>query len=244
LINGVAATSSSSIVKNGDVLSLRTTLPNVFGSDGLVALTVGTLTSNWQVSVRNPSVVYYKRRGAPNTFLDNWYSSGTSDVYYAVPFTATTSNPIRYFSMGVNNGVLSDVYLYSNNSADDKPDSLLGTATINNYFTSSSSYSYPDGQFTGTGQASTFTDANNTVYWLSTMVQGKFGSGINLIENNKYWIVFKWNNNQPHDSRVEASTGASFDFSQMKGSPDAINWSNISSGIFANGEVPAMFFTD
>ena len=85
------------------------------------------------------------------------------------------------------------------------------------------------------------------MYWISSKIQGKFGSGIALTANTKYWLVIKWNNNFPHDERVDASylngsINYTFDFSQAKGSADGVTWSNIQ--ILGSGVVPAMFMTD
>jgi hypothetical protein len=244
LVNGVVQTQFPAILNQGDQIALRTTLASTFGSSGAATLTIGTRAANWVVSTRKPSGKYYKRRGAANTYLDNWYSDGTTHAYYAIPFMPNASFSGRYFSLGFSNGSTDSVLLYSNNVNSDAPDALLTTATIGSFFNESTSFTYPYNGYSVTGSGTTFTDTSNAVYWLSTMIQGKFGSGINLNASSKYWIVVKWNNNFPHDSRVEASTGASFDFSQMKGSMDGVTWTNISTGILSAGAVPAMFVSD
>jgi hypothetical protein len=244
LVNGVIKTQWPTIVNQGDQISIRTTLASNFGATGTITLTVGTRSSNWVVSSRKPSAKYYKRFGATNAYVQDWYTSGTTYTYYAIPFIANSSFAVRYFALGLYNGSTDSVYLYSNDAVNDVPSSLLSTATLTSVFSDSTSYTYPNGGYTSTASSTTYTDASNVVYWVSGKIQGKFGSGINLAANNKYWIVVKWNNNFPHDDRVDASTGSSFDFSQAKGSSDAVSWSNVTTGILNAGAVPAFFMTD
>jgi hypothetical protein len=244
LVNGVIKTQLPTIVNQGDQISIRTTLASTFGASGTITLSVGTRSSNWVVSSRKPSAKYYKRFGAANAYVQDWYTSGTTYTYYAIPFIADSSFAMRYFALGLYNGSTDSVYLYSNDSVNNVPSSLLSTATLASTFSDSTSYTYPNGGYTSTSSSTTYTDASNVVYWVSGKIQGKFGSGINLTANNKYWIVVKWNNNFPHDDRVDASTGATFDFSQAKGSSDGVSWSNINTGILSAGAVPAFFITD
>ena len=244
LVNGVIKAQLPTIVNQGDQISIRTTLASGFGTSGTITLSIGTRSSNWVVSSRKPSAKYYKRFGAANTNIQDSYTSGTTYTYYAIPFIAGSSFVMRYFALGLYNGSTDSVYLYSNDSVNNVPSSLLSTATLASTFSDSTSYTYPNGGYTSTSSSTTFTDASNVVYWVSGKIQGKFGSGINLTANNKYWIVVKWNNNFPHDDRVDASTGATFDFSQAKGSSDGASWSNINTGILSAGAVPAFFITD
>jgi hypothetical protein len=244
LVNGVIKTQLPTIVNQGDQISIRTTLASNFGAAGTISLSIGTKSSNWTVSTRKPSVKYYKRRGAANSYLDNWYSDGTTHTYYAIPFIPSASFSMRYFSLGVSNGTTDSAYLYTNNSGSDGPDALLATATLGSTFTENSNYTYPYNGYTSTGSGTTYTDNAGDIYWLSGMIQGKFGSGVSVSANRKYWIVVKWNNNFAHDSRVEASTGGTFDFSQIKGSSDGVSWTNVTTGILNAGAVPAFFMTD
>jgi hypothetical protein len=244
LVNGVIKTQLPTIVSQGDQISIRTTLASNFGASGTITVTVGNRSSNWVVSSRKPLAKYYKRFGATNAYIQDWYTSGTTYTYYAIPFIADSSFAMKYFALGLYNGSTDSVYLYSNDSVNNVPSSLLSTATLASTFSDSTSYTYPNGGYTSTSSSTTYTDASNVVYWVSGKIQGKFGSGINLTANNKYWIVVKWNNNFPHDDRVDASTGAIFDFSQAKGSSDGVSWSNINTGILNAGAVPAFFITD
>lgn len=244
LVNGIIKTQLPTIVNQGDQISIRTTLSSNFGATGTISLTVGTRSSNWVVSSRKPSAKYYKRRGSANSFLDNWYSTGTTHTYYAIPFIPSSSFSMRYFSLGVSNGTTDSASLYTNKSGSDRPDALLATSTLGSTFTDSSNYTYPYSGYTSTGSGTTYTDNAGDTYWLSAMIQGKFGSGVSVSANTKYWIVVKWSNNFPHDSRVEASTGGTFDFSQIKGSSDGASWTNVTTGILSSGAVPAFFITD
>ncbi len=244
LVNGVLVNQLPTIVSQGDQIAIRTTLAESFGATGTVTVTVGTRSENWTVGTRMPAAKYYKRRGAANSYLDNWYSDGTVHTYYAIPFVPSSEFSLRYFSLGFSNGSTDSVYLYANNSNSDSPDTLLATASLGSIFKESTNYTYPYNGYTSTGSGITYTDSSGSIYWLSGMVQGKFGSGINLVANKKYWIVVKWSNNFPHDSRVEASTGGVFDFSQLKGSSDGMSWSTVTTGVLGAGVVPAMFMTD
>ncbi len=248
LVNGALVTQLPTIVNQGDQLAIRTTLSNKFGSTGTVSVTIGTTTSNWTVGTRRPVANYYTRFGNTNALIQDRYTSGTTYTYYAIPFIPTSSFSLRYFAVGVYNGNTDQVYLYSNNAGTNSPGSLLATATLGSTFTDSSSYTYPNGPYTSSSTSTTYTDSSGNIYWLSSKIQGKFGSGISLTGNTRYWIVIKWNNAFPHDERVDDSyknglLNTTFDFSQAKASNDSISWTNIQI-LGGGGAVPAMFMTD
>jgi hypothetical protein len=222
-------------------LSIRTTLPGSFGSTATIKLSVGTKSFNWVVSTRAPTAKYYKRFGAPGALIQDRYTSGTTYTYYAIPFTSSSAFLLRYFALGVYNGSVDSVSLYSNSVGGITPGSLLGSASLGSIFNSSSSYTYSSGGYTLSGSSPTYTDTLNSIYWISSKIQGKFSSGINLASNTKYWIVVKWNNGFPHDERVDDSTGSFFDFSQAHGSNNGVTWTPIS---IVGGAVPALFMTD
>jgi hypothetical protein len=241
LINGVVAPALPAIINPGDQLAIRTTLTGSFGSTATIKLTVGTKSSNWTLTTRTPTAKYYKRFGAPGALIQDRYTSGTTYAYYAIPFTSSSAFLLRYFALGIYNGSVDSVSLYSNSVGGNTPGSLLGTASVGSIFNSSSSYTYPSGGYTLSGSGTTYTDASNTIYWISSKIQGKFSSGISLASNTKYWIVVKWNNGFPHDERVDDSTGSTFDFSQAQGSNNGVTWAPIS---IVGGAVPALFMTD
>lgn len=241
LVNGVIAPALPVIINPGDRLAIRTTLTGSFGSAATIKLTVGAKSSNWALTTRAPVAKYYKRFGAPGAYIQDRYTSGTTYSYYAIPFTSPSAFLLRYFALGVYNGNVDSVSLYSNSAGGNTPGTLLGTASVGAIFNSSSSYTYPSGGYTLSGSSTTYTDASNSVYWISSKIQGKFSSGISLTSNTRYWIVVKWNNGFPHDERVDDSTGSTFDFSQAQASNDGISWTPIS---IVGGAVPALFMTD
>jgi|GEM_PF-2057474 len=241
LVNGVIASSLPAIVNPGDRLAIRTTLTSSFGATGTIKLTVGSKSSDWILTTRSPVAKYYKRFGASGSLIQDRYTSGTTYTYYAIPFTTSSAFLLRYFALGLYNGNVDSVSLYSNSSGSNIPGSLLGTASVGSIFSSSTSYTYPSGGYTSSGSSTTYTDSSNNVYWISSKIQGKFASGISLASNTRYWIVVKWNNGFPHDERVDASTDAVFDFSQAQASNDGVAWTGIS---IVGGSVPALFMTD
>jgi hypothetical protein len=200
-------------------------------------------------------VGYYNVSGhryAPNRFpIYEAYTSGDSYSYYAVPFASQADFSIGKFAVGLTNGQPISVSLYSNNSISNLPQTLLGVATIQSIFYQSNNYSYIDNGYSLSSSYGSFVDSAGQVFWAPGGLQGIFSPGISLSLGSKYWLVIKWSNNYPHDLRYSyvldldsQSNSAPWDYSQLQGSSDGINWFPWGFGNSANRIQPAMLFTN
>lgn len=223
--NGIATSSLFSTVLDGDTLALqRTSRP--FGQTTTATISVGSVSTSWTITSRVPTVVY-------GVFMNGYGSvfANTTAKYFAHPFIARTSGPVRYVGIGLasdTDGIavgtaspLVSISVHLNGPTLDVPGAPIATSgTFGDFF----NVSLADTQ----GVAHPANPSN-----ISAGTSAYFGSGgVVLTQGQKYWVVATYQNIGRNDKAFVLppvngmDPSVAVDFARRLASTDGVAWSD------------------